>query len=351
MQRINVETGTILLLNHCELIKSLYTEHESTQLYSLKEELFDFKPKCTENMESKPKNKRKRKAQEMESENSTKLVEMLAPLLPKLQSLIRTIPEKEYDGLHRFWEESSEFPQFHGANNTDKFQTTHFNGKTFLIPPKCNFYNYNIEQIPQLLPELDKYDIIVLDFPWQNKYIKRLKRVKQSLGYQMLDNDSLRKIPIDQMFHKFSLVVLWCTNAIQHQRVVLEEFLPNWNLKLVHSLKWFKFNTKGELISPVKAEGYKQPYESLFIACPQERDIKELQGIQDIDFIASIPSIIHSHKPPLIDWLKEFLNDPLDFKGLELFARYLQPQFTSIGLEVLKLMDERLYNKIANEKS
>ncbi|GBP12314.1 Methyltransferase-like protein 4 [Eumeta japonica] len=151
-------------------------------------------------------------------------------------------------------------------------------------------------------------------------------------------------MPIPQLMHKNSVVVLWCTNASQHHKAIQEEFLPKWNLQLVHKLKWFKINTVGELISTPKPDGFKQPYEMIYIACSKENDILNFNGITKVDFLISIPSIIHSHKPPLTDWLKTFLPNNTNFKGLEIFARYLQPQFTSIGLEVLKLMDIRLYN-------
>ncbi|XP_076062189.1 methyltransferase like 4 isoform X2 [Oratosquilla oratoria] len=59
------------------------------------------------------------------------------------------------------------------------------------------------------------------------------------------------------------------------------------------------------------------------------------QVIPDELVLVSVPSGIHSHKPPLYECIKPYLsNEP---RCLELFARYLQPGWTSVGLEVLRL--------------
>lgn len=344
MKKIILANNTCLYLDHSKLIERSYGPYPDGHLYGLKPELFNFKPKNVNLTVVKGgnTNKRKRKT-DAGNEETLKAETMLVPFLKEFQILVQTKKYCDLEDIPRVWEEEAEFPNFFGANPTQNFQRTQFGNRSYIIPPKCKFYNRNIEELSTLLPELEKYDIIIMDMPWQNKYIKRLKRVKTTLAYQMLDNDSLKRIPLQQLIHSRSLVVLWCTNALQHQYAIQHEFLPQWNLKLVHTLKWFKINTEGNLINPLRAEGHKQPYEMLFIACHKDRNTNELKDLQNIDFLTSVPSIIHSHKPPLVDWLSEFLDDPRNFKGLELFARYLQPHFTSIGLEVLKLMDNRLY--------
>ncbi|XP_061392481.1 N(6)-adenine-specific methyltransferase METTL4-like [Musca vetustissima] len=345
MHKIIHENHNCLYLNHVKLIEQQYAEFtHDKERYKLKPELFNFKPKtAAEDKNVGSQNKRKADAENEECEELKKLIQ---PFREEIQNLIHQEYVKYLENIPRTWEEKLDFPKFHGANGTTDFQTTKFQEHDFIIPPYCKFYNHNINDVRQILPELEKYDLIIMDMPWQNKYIKRLKKVRDSLAYHMLDNDSLQNIPIQEMIHANSLVVLWCTNAPQHLNAVQNDFLPKWNLQIVHTLKWFKFNTEGNLISPIKAQGYKQPFETVFITCHKNRNLNNLDGIKSIDFIASLPSIIHSHKPPLAMWLREFLDDSVHFKGLEIFARYLQPQFTSIGLEVLKLMDKRLYNKI-----
>lgn len=101
----------------------------------------------------------------------------------------------------------------------------------------------------------------------------------------------------------------------------------------------------------------KQPFEQIVLGC-NNNNIKQFD---DGKIIISIPSALHSHKPPLIgnfnvfavflksnkiyisELLKPFLpNNP---KCLEIFARYLLPNFTSYGLEAIKLQHESLYEE------
>lgn len=353
MEYISIETKNCVFLNHYKLIQGVNRQYKDSQLksYDLKPQLFNFKPKAVtssmaifSNSKQLKTLKRKHKA-ETENENTLREMSYLQPFLKEIQKKCLT-SMANYENLPRCWEEPQEFPQFRGANPTTEFQITTFDQQNYIIPPKTKFFNYNIEDLPKLLPELDTYDLLIMDMPWQNKYIKRLKKIKTSLGYQMLENQTLKNMPIAQLIHTNSLVALWCTNSQQHRKAIENEFLPSWNLQMVHTLKWFKMNTVGELISPLKPEGYKQPYELLCIACPKQRNLLDLKNLTKVDFLMSIPSIIHSHKPPLVDWLKTFLTNGDNLKGLEIFARYLQPQFTSIGLEVLKLMDKRLYDVI-----
>lgn len=352
METIFINEKCCIFLNHKTLIDNLYQQATTCnkKSYSLQQELFNFKPKENSiSLETKDSNRikltnRKRKA-ETETEIILKEKLFVQPFLERIQENF-TGSTHFTENIPRFWEELQEFPQFHGSNQTNEFQTTQFSQKDFIIPPQTKFFNHKVEDLQKLLPELETYDVIIMDMPWHNKYIKRLKKVKSSLGYQMLDNDSLKKMPIHQLIHTDSLVVIWCTNALQHRKAIEEEFLPKWNLQLLHALKWFKINTLGDLISPLKPEGYKQPYEMVYIAYHKERkNTNDLKKLISVDCLISIPSIIHSHKPPLITWLKKYLTNSESFKGLEIFARYLQPQFTSIGLEVLKLMDKRLYQE------
>lgn len=351
MEKIQVGNKTCLYLNHQKLMENSYKKIDFKETFQLKKELFNFTskviglPENTLNPNEIKNTKRKRKAgTEAEDENTLKEKSDIQPFLNIIQSILKG-QEENKSTMPRVWENHIEFPQFRGANNTALYQNTKFTNEEYIIPPNTKFFNYNIEDLPKLLPELEKYDVLIMDMPWQNKYIRRLKKVKQSLAYQLLDNEVLKKMPIQELIHPKSLVILWCTNALQHRKAIEEEFLPCWNLKLLHTLKWYKINTSGELISSIKTEGFKQPYELLYIACHKERNLQDLQGLAEVDFLVSIPSIIHSHKPPLIEWLNEFLQNSKDFKGLEIFARYLQPQFTSIGLEVLKLMNKSLYTK------
>lgn len=239
--------------------------------------------------------------------------------------------------LPKIWDEKIEFPNFEGGNNADTLTKFNFLSQTFIIPSNCRFINKSIFEIKE---DLGLFDFIVMDPPWRNKYIRRVKKADKNLGYQMIDNESLSEIPIGKMIHRNSLVAIWCTNSIQHQKSLLDVFLGKWDLKLVVRLVWIKLSSSHEIVSDFNEETKKQPFETLFVACHKEADMN-LEDLTNTQMILSTPSVIHSHKPPLLKIFEKHL--PSNPRCLEIFARYLQPNFTSIGLEVLKLMDLRLY--------
>ena len=60
-------------------------------------------------------------------------------------------------------------------------------------------------------------------------------------------------------------------------------------------------------------------------------------------FLFSVPSAIHSHKPPLDEILSDLGLLKNRGKRLELFARYLMPNWTSFGNQVLKLQERQYF--------
>jgi len=347
MYEINIENKIVLYLSHQELINKSYKENikSNGKYYTLKDELFYFDQKVNKNLPLKTR-KRKSDPEPDECESNAELKNLIEQCLFQIKQkndiLINEREEKRLNmQTQRYWEEKADFPIMNGGNNTEEFKTATFTDKEYILPPKSRFYNNDIKILPQLLPTFNDFDLIVIDPPWKNKYIRRLKKARQDLAYEMLNNDELAKLPIQHMTHSQSIVCVWCTNSKQHQKAIETDFFPKWNLKLFHKMKWLKLNTSGNLISEVSNESKKQPYEELFIGISQDAPCYFAKSLQDIRFFCSIPSIIHSHKPPIMSIFEKYLpNNP---NCLELFARYLQPGFTSIGLQVLKLMDSRLY--------
>uniref|UniRef100_A0A6P4EXG7 Uncharacterized protein LOC108043548 n=1 Tax=Drosophila rhopaloa TaxID=1041015 RepID=A0A6P4EXG7_DRORH len=278
-----------VFLNHRKLINEAYGE------FQLKSELFQFQAKKTpQENGGKQSKKRKRNA----GDGGTSSSEDLHMVNGYLELLAKPNAPADTPPIARHWEDAYIVPQLYGANESgrmQKFQSQDDAPSVYLIPNRCKFFNHNVDNLTALLHQLlPAYDLIVLDPPWRNKYIRRLKRAKQELGYSMLSNDQL-----------------------------------------------------SQLIAPPLADlTQKQPYEMLYVACRSDAREDYGKDILNTDLLLSVPSIVHSHKPPLLSWLRDYMqleDDQMEPKCLELFARYLQPNFTSIGLEVLKLMDERLY--------
>lgn len=58
----------------------------------------------------------------------------------------------------------------------------------------------------------------------------------------------------------------------------------------------------GEPICDFGMAFQKQPFEKVFIACHVDSDDRIFDHIEREKFIFSVPSAIHSHKPPLVGW-------------------------------------------------
>ncbi|XP_055903803.1 N(6)-adenine-specific methyltransferase METTL4 [Eupeodes corollae] len=358
MIKINSSEWTAIYLVHNELIYKSYNDYvECNQTYKLKPQLFDFSPKVQKTTDVEvPASKSKARKRKLGIENVNLLpetielkqsCEFLVTKLKELTENFKYFQRNNVESLSRIWEEPIVFPKLHGANARNNFQTFNLNNQEYLIPPHCQFFNHDLLKLEEISASLTKFDFVVIDPPWKNKYIKRIKKAKQELGYKMLDNDILSDIPLSSFIHCDSIVAVWCTNSNQHQQKLLNEFFPRWDLKLIHKIIWLKLNTAGSLICDINDDNKKQPYEVLFIASHNEskRDVSEKKKLK---YILSVPSIIHSHKPPILEIFRDIL--PPNPNSLELFARYLQPGFTSIGLEVLKLMDTRLYGQNNKER-
>lgn len=76
-------------------------------------------------------------------------------------------------------------------------------------------------------------------------------------------------------------------------------------------------------------------------------DLNEISSLISFFFFSSkVPALIHSTKPALhllFQYLIQFPNDQIDH-CLEVYARNLLPNFTSIGNEVKKISTSKSFN-------
>uniref|UniRef100_A0A4X1VQB0 Methyltransferase 4, N6-adenosine n=1 Tax=Sus scrofa TaxID=9823 RepID=A0A4X1VQB0_PIG len=220
-------------------------------------------------------------------------------------------------------------------NNSSFTKMITLMGQKYLLPPKSSFLLSDISCIYPLLNCRKTYDVIVIDPPWQNKSVKRSNR------YSYLSPLQIKQIPIPKLAAPNCLVVTWVTNRQKHLRFVKEELYPSWSVEIVAEWHWVKITNSGEFVFPIDSP-HKKPYEVLVLGRVRERaalllsrnaEVKEL-SIPDHKLIVSVPCILHSHKPPLAEVLKDYIKPEGEY--LELFARNLQPGWTSWGNEVLK---------------
>uniref|UniRef100_A0A182NGS3 Methyltransferase-like protein 4 n=1 Tax=Anopheles dirus TaxID=7168 RepID=A0A182NGS3_9DIPT len=229
---------------------------------------------------------------------------------------------------------------FRGQNSSNHSIITDMDGETFLIPPGVTFVNSSVDRFSEYITPDQKFDLIVLDPPWWNKYIRRVKAVNAKTGYKMLTNADIMAIPLERHLHENTLVLVWCTNAPSHIEAVSKDFFPKWGVELVGCWYWVKVTSAGQPVCKFNEPQQKQPYERIFIGAPAGSVMTKTFPRER--FLYSVPSAMHSHKPPLYDlFTSKFV--PPGANCLELFARSLHTGCTSYGMEVLKLQNKRLY--------
>ncbi|XP_066102582.1 N(6)-adenine-specific methyltransferase METTL4 isoform X1 [Saccopteryx bilineata] len=215
-------------------------------------------------------------------------------------------------------------------NNSSFTKVITLMGQKYLVPPKSSFLLSDISCMYPLLNYGKTYDVIVIDPPWQNKSVKRSNR------YSYLSPLQIKQIPIPKLAAPNCLVITWVTNRQKHLRFVKEELYPSWSVEIVAEWHWLKITKSGEFVFPLDSP-HKKPYEGLILGRVQEKTALPLRNvvpIPDHKLLVSVPCTLHSHKPPLAEVLQDYIKP--DGECLELFARNLQPGWTSWGNEVLK---------------
>ncbi|NXK51042.1 METL4 protein, partial [Chauna torquata] len=231
-------------------------------------------------------------------------------------------------------------------NNSSCAKIVILMGQKYLVPPKSSFLLSDISCLQPLLNYKKKYDVIVIDPPWENKSVKRSNR------YSHLSSWQIKQIPISVLAAPDCLVVTWVTNRQKHLRFVKDELYPHWSVKALAEWYWVKITRSGEFVLPLDSF-HKKPYEVLILGRVQGSVTEALRKSEDVlpipehKLIVSVPCSLHSHKPPLTVVLAEFIKP--DVECLELFARNLQPGWTSWGNEVLKFQHIDYFTLLRNE--
>ncbi|XP_076347366.1 methyltransferase like 4 isoform X1 [Tachypleus tridentatus] len=211
--------------------------------------------------------------------------------------------------------------------------------KTFVLPPNSSFLWSDITTLDVFISTGKKFDVILMDPPWENKSVKRKK------GYPVVANEKLCDLPVPHLAKPGTLVLVWSTNNDNQISFIKNQLFPHWSVHHCADWYWVKVTQKGEPVYPF-GNRHKKPYENLIIGrfLVDSHDMESFQLVEDDKVLVSVPSAVHSHKPPLSEVLKSYL--PEGAKGLELFARYLLPHWTSCGNEVLKLQNIECFEPI-----
>ncbi|KAM9303885.1 N(6)-adenine-specific methyltransferase METTL4 isoform 2-T2 [Morus bassanus] len=152
-------------------------------------------------------------------------------------------------------------------NSSDCAKIVVLMGQKYLVPPKSSFLLSDISCLQPLLNYKKKYDVIVIDPPWENKSVKRSNR------YSHLSSWQIKQIPVPALAAPNCLVVTWVTNRQKHLQFVKDELYPHWCVKTLAEWHWVKITRAGEFVLPLDSL-HKKPYEVLVLGRVQG-DIKE----------------------------------------------------------------------------
>ncbi|NWT38399.1 METL4 protein, partial [Chroicocephalus maculipennis] len=273
--------------------------------------------------------------------------------LAELCEMAKQLPavnESDHQAVHLLDDETSMSEQdllsCVTENSSNSAKIVVLMGQKYLVPPKSSFLLSDISCLQPLLNYKKKYDVIVIDPPWENKSVKRSNR------YSYLSSWQIKQIPVPALAAPDCLVVIWVTNRQKHLRFVKDELYPHWSVKTLAEWHWVKITRAGEFVLPLDSL-HKKPYEVLVLGRVQGEVKEALRKPEDVlpipehKLIVSIPCSLHSHKPPLTAVLAEFIKP--DVECLELFARNLQPGWTSWGNEVLKFQHIDYFTLLQNE--
>ncbi|XP_066536913.1 N(6)-adenine-specific methyltransferase METTL4 isoform X2 [Hoplias malabaricus] len=147
----------------------------------------------------------------------------------------------------------------HLTENADDFaRVVTLMGEKYFLPPRSRFLLSDITCLEPLVKSGEKFDLIVIDPPWENKSVKRSNR------YSFLPPTRLKQLPVPVVSAAGCVVVTWVTNRPRHLRFVREELFPHWGVKLLAEWLWVKVTRTGEFVFPLDSP-HKKPYEVLLL--------------------------------------------------------------------------------------
>jgi hypothetical protein len=107
-----------------------------------------------------------------------------------------------------------------------------------IIPSQSTFLLSDITKIEHLTNYSTakgiKYNMIVIDPPWENRSAIR------SSQYKWLDKYDICHLPVNQLLSDGGLVAIWVTNKRQLVHWVIDHLIPHWSLEYIGEWTWIK---------------------------------------------------------------------------------------------------------------
>lgn len=110
----------------------------------------------------------------------------------------------------------------------------------------------------------------------------------------MMYNEDIASIPVANLLGPDCLVAVWCTNSPSNIDALKNTIFPQWGVTYISTWYWLKITVDYQPVTPFAAGLAKQPFERIIIG-----KIGNVQ-VPETKLIVSVPSALHSHKPPLL---------------------------------------------------
>lgn len=132
-----------------------------------------------------------------------------------------------------------------GKNTSDSLKLETISDHKYLIPGRASFYVDDIKNFKHSFDLEDKFDVIVMDPPWENKHIKRINKRTNLDGYNLMSLDQMSSyfeyIVRNHLEPTMGSVIIWSTNSAKQQQQI-KHWSQNWNLPT--KAKWFWLKVK-----------------------------------------------------------------------------------------------------------
>ncbi|KDO33611.1 hypothetical protein SPRG_19239 [Saprolegnia parasitica CBS 223.65] len=231
------------------------------------------------------------------------------------------------------------------ANDTDDDGLVMQEGHQFLLPRRSTYFLGDVRSVQAVdLPR--PFRLIVIDPPWDNKSVARNGTYATMHEAHLLP---LAPLLSESMDPAGCIVAIWVTNKPAYMTFLLDALLPAMGIDSScprAMWTWLKVATTGEPVTPL-ASTHRLPFERLVVAARGPAAFCDAFRALPEQTLVSVP-LRHSWKPP-IDHLFPSTLLPSAASKLELFARELRPYWTSVGNEVLKFQDLRLFTLAADD--
>ena len=246
------EAEAVWVLDHAEFVRKLYGDVKlrSKNLFEIRSPFYmDLQAaKIAKEMEDgKVENVRKRKRkiclnEGLEANFVRKKFETVQSLL---QTLFDPLPEanvvrrnnRDVRDLVLELKSSKTFVRISslsGSNDSDKTVLTKVQDVEFLIPTKSHFI---VDDLINFSSD-KKFDLILMDPPWENKHIKRVN--VRGDGYDVLSTDSMSTLLTNVVTNFWrrenGIIFVWVSNSGKQQAAVMA-WAERW--KVVMRAKWF----------------------------------------------------------------------------------------------------------------